>query len=130
MGNSSRRHFLTFSSRKVDGMRAKLISLCLIVGLGLAAYGANCAWACPIPVVRFKFLVDPKTPERDLLPAPPKTPTRAPSLLLDDLLQIPEISLQEPLVGDPEARKVNFENLTEEQAEKLLRQIFQGKHKT
>src|SRR5262245_45925750 len=46
---------------------------------------------------RVKFKVDPKTPLKDLLPRAPKDGRRKPSLPGDDLTQVPEVSLHEPL---------------------------------
>src|SRR5262245_47529455 len=112
-------------------MRAKLCLPSLILILGLFAFGAERAWACGcIPILRFTFRIDPKTAEKDLLPTPPKTVGKSRLWLVGDLSQVPEIALQEPLVGDAETRKLNLESTSDPRVEKLIEKIFESKHET
>ena len=55
------------------------------------------------PARRFQFKFDPQTPLKDLLPTAPKITARKPALI-EDLSQVPEVSLQEPYSSklDPE----------------------------
>jgi hypothetical protein len=46
---------------------------------------------------RFNFDIDPNTPLKDLLPAPPQLTESAVHPLTEDLKQVPEVLLQEPL---------------------------------
>ena len=48
---------------------------------------------------RITFVIDPKTPLKDLLPAAPKTASRKPALLGDDLSQAPESGTQHELLA-------------------------------
>jgi hypothetical protein len=50
-------------------------------------------------VERFNFEFGPNTPLEDLLPAPPR-PAKCPESLVDDLTQVPEVLLQDPLPKD------------------------------
>jgi hypothetical protein len=57
------------------------------------------------PARRVQFTVDPKTPIKDLLPGSPKAAQRKLRLPSDDLSQVPEVSLHEPLPADMTADK-------------------------
>jgi hypothetical protein len=46
--------------------------------------------------MRFEFKIDPKTPLKDLLPAPPKVTKAAGPFLSDDLARVPEVQFQAP----------------------------------
>jgi hypothetical protein len=54
--------------------------------------------APPVSVPRFEFKIDPKTPLKDLLPAPPKVTKAAGPFLAEDLAQVPEVQFRAPLV--------------------------------
>ncbi|MBM4067563.1 MAG: HEAT repeat domain-containing protein [Planctomycetes bacterium] len=49
------------------------------------------------PPVRFAFKMDPKTPDRDLLPVPPTAEPSIAPWLIKDLAQVPQILFQKPL---------------------------------
>lgn len=107
-----------------------------IFGLGLLGFlqflpvpdAANRASACGCGFsVSFTFTFDPKTAELDLLPVPPKSLTSTPGLLINDLSQVPEIALHEPLLADPEIK--NIEKWAEERRVKFLTELLEGKHK-
>src|SRR5262245_14559439 len=101
-------------------MRAKRLLPVLILFLGLLALGAERAWACGcIPILRYAFQINPATPEKDLLPTPPKSLVRVRTLLVDDLSRVPEVALQEPIVGDAETRKMDFESTSDPRFEEL-----------
>jgi hypothetical protein len=62
------------------------------------------------PRPRFNFEISPDTLLRDLLPMPPKARAEAPRLI-DDISQVPEIALQEPLKKTPNALKLTAETM-------------------
>lgn len=57
------------------------------------------------PPPRLTFTIDPNTPLRDLLPTPPKARLQKPSAFVDDLSQVPEVTLTEPFGKKPDSRK-------------------------
>jgi hypothetical protein len=56
------------------------------------------------PPPRFTFTIDPKTPLKDLLPAPSKI-KNAGAILPDDLTQVPEVEFGAPVAKNTEAMK-------------------------
>jgi hypothetical protein len=58
-----------------------------------------------IPAPRFRITIDPKTPLTDLLPPPPKATAQKPSAFVDDLANVPELMLTEPLANEPDNHK-------------------------
>jgi hypothetical protein len=121
--------------RPADRSSCRLWSLQLVAGgLGLMLCLAlppivQRAWAKrAIPEVRFTFNIDPKTPHKDLLPLPPKQRAAATPVVTDDLSQVPEIFVQEPLLGEP-GRK-HFEKLSDDEKTALFSRIMSGQHKT
>ena len=57
------------------------------------------------PVPSFQFTIDPKTPLKDLLPAPPKKQRVAGPLLGNDLSRVPEVQFVAALGGDGDAMR-------------------------
>ncbi|HEY7152970.1 MAG TPA: HEAT repeat domain-containing protein [Gemmataceae bacterium] len=57
------------------------------------------------PAARFQFKIDPKTPLKDLLPAPPKVKKITGPVLGNDLTRVPEIEFQALPTADAEATK-------------------------
>lgn len=51
---------------------------------------------------RFQFKIEPNTPVKDLLPAPPKRPPTLPPVANEDLTMVPELTFSEPVKGDTE----------------------------
>jgi hypothetical protein len=49
-----------------------------------------------MPVKRYSFKIDPKTPLLELLPAAPDAATPLPPWLVQDLMQVPEVFFQKP----------------------------------
>src|SRR6185312_456080 len=45
---------------------------------------------------RFTFKIDPATPLKDLLPAPPKSPMKLAPYLNEDMWEVPEVTFGEP----------------------------------
>jgi len=54
----------------------------------------------------FRFIINPDTPLKDLLPVAPKDIPHKEPQLIDDISQVPEIAFQDSLARTPEARKL------------------------
>lgn len=80
-----------------------------------------------VPIVRFKYAVDPKMPLAELLPRAPKVAARPRPNLIDDLEQVLEVSLEAPVEFDPQLR--NLAKLTEEQLGEVFDELMRGKNK-
>jgi hypothetical protein len=57
------------------------------------------------PPAPLNVTVDPKTPLKDLLPAPPKTKAQKPSAFVDVLADVPELMIGEPMAKEQPNRK-------------------------
>jgi hypothetical protein len=73
-------------------------------GLPTLSSGSSTVFgSMPLPP-RFTFTIDPKTPLKDLLPAPSKIKS-AGAILPDDLTQVPEVEFGAPVAKNAEAMK-------------------------
>jgi hypothetical protein len=71
--------------------------------MALFTSGSSSSASLP-PPPRFTFTIDPKTPLKDLLPAPSKIKS-AGAILTDDLTQVPEVEFGAPVAKNAEAMK-------------------------
>jgi hypothetical protein len=79
--------------------------LCLVkILVSITAIGLTCKPGMLLaqrdpPPKRYTFEIDPEAASKDLLPTPPKTPVKPASCLNEDLWEVPELTIGEPVAG-------------------------------
>jgi hypothetical protein len=88
--------------------RLGLVRQLVLILIAIAAVGL----ACPTsqaqrdpPPRRYKFAIEPGTPMQDLLPTPPRTPSKLPSYLNEDLALVAELTFGEPVAKNADSER-------------------------
>jgi hypothetical protein len=103
----------TVTNRRQTRWRFPTIAFVAMALLADAGYGVFAQQPAATPElapavpreVPLNIKIDPKTPIKDLLPAPPKARKQTPSAFVEELADVPELMLTEPIAPRPDARQ-------------------------